>query len=1781
MILALLMIATPLSVFTGISSGSEPAIVPFAGGSGTVADPYIINNTWELQNMSLNLGANYSLGNDIDASNTSVSGHPLNNGGAGFNPVGNASGYFNGSLNGAGYTIFNLTINRSTEDYVGMFGLIGQPGSVSNVTLFNATINGRSWVGAIAGMNNGIITNVTNHGNVTGTNLYVGGIAGLNYGNITNATNHGNVTGSDWRVGGIAGLNYGNITDTANYGSVTGSNDYVGGITGANFGGTITNAANHGNVTGSNNFAGGVAGWNDGNIANSYNTGNIHAEVWCSGGIAGYNYGNGNISNSYNTGNIHTPSRASGGIAGWNDGNIANSYNTGNISANNYLGLSLAGGIVGNNDGTITNTANRGDVTGSGSYVGGIVGNNDGASIIQNSYNTGRITGVDYIGGLVGNNAGTIDDSYSTGNVNGTGGLVGGFAGSNTGAITDSFWDNQTSGIDTSAGGYSRNTTDMMTKNTFTAAGWDFNAVWYIKPERSEYPVLQRYVNVKYIITNVYELDMVRCDLLGDYMVANDFDASPTQGWNWNGTAFEGFLPIGDDTAMFTGSLDGGNHTISGLYIRNMTMQHVGLFGVMGMNARGHHVNIMNASVTGYDRVGALAGNSMGVIDNCSANGTVDGAITVGLLVGYNNGGYINDSYSSGTVSGTSSSVGGIAGYNTGTITNAANYGNVTGSNDYVGGIAGYSTGTISNAVNYGNVTGSNDYVGGIAGYSTGTITNATNYDNVTGLHWFVGGIVGYSTGTITNATNYRNLTSSAWNVGGIAGSNTGTITNTINYGNLIGTDVTYGGIVGSNSGTITNATNYGDVTGSNDYVGGIAGSNTGIITNAANYGNVTGSGTYAGGITGYAPGGTITNTANYGNVTGSGDCVGGIVGSLKGAIMNTTNYGDVTGSGNYVGGITGRVLFGGGGPITNATNHGDVTGSGDYVGGIAGRNVAGSSIETSYNMGQVTGTEYTGGGIGLNEGTVTDTYSQGAVSGGSLVGGLVGNNTGTVDDSYSSGKVNGTGSDVGGFAGSNTGTITDSFWDNQTSGQAASDGGIGKNTTEMKSLFTFTGAGWDFANVWAIRHTQTYPFFGSSDWNNDPTAGDDSHTSSEDSVLDIPAPGVLANDEDVDEFTIPDMGGYDLSVTAFDNPSAQGAVVNVNADGAFTYDPTGVAGFQALAVGEYLLDTFAYTVSDDLGGTDTAIVTINVTGVNDAPTANDDFNTINEDTVLNVAAPGVLANDTDPDTSDVLSVVANTFVTINGAVVTINADGSYTYNPTGSAILQALAVGEYLVDNFTYTITDGNGGMDTATVSINVTGVNDDPTAADDLFNIQEDSGASALSVLVNDIDADGSDIITITDVTQEAHGTVVITGGGTGLTYEPDLNYSGTDTFTYNISDGNGGTDTAAVTVIVNGTNDAPVISTVDDATATEDVLYSVDYEATDVDLDVLTWSLATNASWLNINTNSGVLSGLPTNADVGSFWVNVSVSDGNGGADWTNFTLTVSNTNDAPAIITMDIETAMEGILYSVDYNASDIDQDVLAWNLTTDAGIWLSINGTTGVLNGTPSGADAGSYWVNVSVIDGNGGLDWHNFTLEVLADTDGDGIPNTSDDDDDNDGWNDTVEELAGTDPQDANDMPGDEDSDGIADFMDPDFLTLIEYNNQTVNQTVYSNSTVWNNATADLGMDSDSDGWNDIVEILAGTDPLDDTDMPEDADDDGIADFMDPDGTGAGEPETITVTETPAWAWGALIAAIVLGMLAVMGFMGKGGKPESAEAKSEEETEPELSELEEPIVPKN
>ena len=277
-----------------------------------------------------------------------------------------------------------------------------------------------------------------------------------------------------------------------------------------------------------------------------------------------------------------------------------------------------------------------------------------------------------------------------------------------------------------------------------------------------------------------------------------------------NDGTFKEWAPIGTGETspnVYTGTFDGRNYTISGLYFNQENNYDIGLFG--RNNGKIANAGILDSYFYGTSKVGGVCGNNYtGTITNCYNTGSVSGIGTAGGVSGYNDNGSITNCYNTGNVSGSSGFVGGVSGCNSeGTIINSYNAGSVSGL-EFVGGVSGdNSKGTITNCYNIGSVSGSEGYVGGVNGYNNGgTITNSYNVGSVSGTERHVGGVSGYNDGgTITNCYNIGSSVSGSGYVGGVSGDNSkGTITNCYNTGSVSGTGVNVGGVIGRNESNAT-----------------------------------------------------------------------------------------------------------------------------------------------------------------------------------------------------------------------------------------------------------------------------------------------------------------------------------------------------------------------------------------------------------------------------------------------------------------------------------------------------------------------------------------------------------------------------------------------------------------------------------------------------------------------------------------------------------------------------------------------------------------------------------------------------------------------------------------------------------------------------------------------------------------------------------------------------------------------------------------------------------------
>ena len=254
---------------------------------------------------------------------------------------------------------------------------------------------------------------------------------------------------------------------------------------------------------------------------------------------------------------------------------------------------------------------------------------------------------------------------------------------------------------------------------------------------------------------------------------------------------------------------------------------------------------------------------------------------------------------------------------------------------------------------------------------------------------------------------------------------------------------------------------------------------------------------------------------------------------------------------------------------------------------------------------------------------------------------------------------------------------------------------------------------------------------------------------------------------------------------------TAGGAAVAVT-NGSVALNPAGELVFTPTPNFSGAVPAFTYTVNSS-GVAETANVNVTVTGVNDAPLAQDDtLAPINEDTPLAITPATLLGNDRDPN-ADPLTITS-VQAPAGGTVALVNGNVVFTPTPNYSGPA-----------SFTYTISDGNGGTATATVNLTVSPVNDAPLAVNDVASTPINTPIASINVLGNDSDPEG-DPLSVTGVAvNPGQGTVTRNPDGT-LSFTPTLNFTGTAAIVQSISDGNGGTATATLNVNV-ATSEPPL--------------------------------------------------------------------------------------------------------------------------------------------------------------------------------------------------------------------------------------------------------------------------------------------------------------------------------------------------------------------------------------
>ncbi|TCJ17987.1 retention module-containing protein [Parasulfuritortus cantonensis] len=560
---------------------------------------------------------------------------------------------------------------------------------------------------------------------------------------------------------------------------------------------------------------------------------------------------------------------------------------------------------------------------------------------------------------------------------------------------------------------------------------------------------------------------------------------------------------------------------------------------------------------------------------------------------------------------------------------------------------------------------------------------------------------------------------------------------------------------------------------------------------------------------------------------------------------------------------------------------------------------------------------------------------------------------------------------------------------------------------------------------------------------NDAPDAVANHYTTPEDTVLsgnvitdDDNGSAAGGQDSDVDnslsELRITQVNGEDL---VFNSGTATVAlahgtlVISENGDFSFTPD-TDYNGTQS----------FTYTVSDPGGLTDSATVNLTVDSVNDPPVAKDDAITLDED-VTSTFDP--LANDVDPDTPhDQLAITS-----LNGQAVDPDHPEAYApsavYDPVSgqfAGTVSLTADGQVKFDPaddynndashllvIPYTVSDGQGGSDSADITLEVRPVNDAPTANDDNVTLLEDTVLTG-NVLANDTDPDG-DSLTVTGfsvggdsylpgdaVTLSGIGTFTLADDGS-YTFSPAKDYDGpVPTFTYFVSDGHGGTDSANLNIQMIGGDDTPVAGD-DHASTNEDtpVTIAVLDNDSDVDGDPLTIvkiagtsvqpgdSVSVSHGVATLNAD-GTLTFTPEANYFGDTSFTYTISDGTTPVPATVY-VTVNPVNDAPNAVD-DVASTPINTAVAIDVKANDSDPDNTRDQLSVSNPVLadpsqgtVSVN-PDGSLLFTPASNVSGPVLITYTLSDPDGLSDTATVTVTVGDNTrpDGTDVTRTTDED---------------------------------------------------------------------------------------------------------------------------------------------------------------------------------------
>jgi len=370
--------------------------------------------------------------------------------------------------------------------------------------------------------------------------------------------------------------------------------------------------------------------------------------------------------------------------------------------------------------------------------------------------------------------------------------------------------------------------------------------------------------------------------------------------------------------------------------------------------------------------------------------------------------------------------------------------------------------------------------------------------------------------------------------------------------------------------------------------------------------------------------------------------------------------------------------------------------------------------------------------------------------------------------------------------------------------------------------------------------------------------------------------------------------------------------------------------------------DSFTFKVNDGTVDSSSATVSITVTPINDAPIANPQSVITNENTAVGITLTG-----TDIDEDELTFEVTSD--PSHGSLSGIAPD--LTYTPS---------VGYFGSDSFEFTVSDGTATSSAAEVSITVTDVNWPPVANGQEVNTNEDT---ALGITLTGTDPDGN-TLNYSVTGEPTNGT--ISGTAPELTYTPDADYNGADSFTFTVDDGQLTSDPATIQITVNAVNDAPVAEA-QSVSVDEDASIEITLNGTDVDGDPITYAIQTAPEHGNLSGTGAAQTYTPYTDLNGADSFTFVVNDGTVESVSATVNITINPVNDAPVADPQSVVTN-ENTAATITLTGSDVDGDSLTYAVTVEPTNG-TLTGTAPDLIYTPDTGFDGSDSIEFTVTDG--------------------------------------------------------------------------------------------------------------------------------------------------------------------------------------------------------------------